>query len=298
MNIQRYRSHLALLAVDDDGENRWANDIDGSALAAQPGKSQGRPLKSPGSKPIAQSGLPNLRSPKGPCPSRPNLSPSPDNTGAFKEQFHAARSARDAVLSPCTRSELSWRRRTSTTDKRAKPRQVIARFGCPSLHPYIHRQGGLTVDADPDLAVDYVDYEVSIVSTRGATVFDDPARSPAGRALRVDLVLANAHDRAPVIGEIKLGRDSDPFVAVVQTLAYIAHLSTRTQYARLRRHLRRGRFPEDAWRFDGYVLLYGFGREANTYLDDLLIEGARVASALMERTEVTAYIRRLVCLRP
>ncbi|MDB5876049.1 MAG: hypothetical protein JWQ07_5491 [Ramlibacter sp.] len=30
-------------------ENRWANDIDGSALAAQPGKSQGRPLKSSGS---------------------------------------------------------------------------------------------------------------------------------------------------------------------------------------------------------------------------------------------------------
>ena len=47
-------------------ENRWANDIDGSALAAQPGKSQGRPLKSPGSKPIVQTGLPSLRSPRKP----------------------------------------------------------------------------------------------------------------------------------------------------------------------------------------------------------------------------------------
>ena len=74
------------------GENRWANDIDGSALAAQPGKSQGRPLKSPGSKPIAQNGLPSLRSPEGPCPSRPNLSRPPDDTGAFTEQFHAATS--------------------------------------------------------------------------------------------------------------------------------------------------------------------------------------------------------------
>jgi hypothetical protein len=90
MNIQRYRSHSVLLAVVDSRENRWANDIDGSALAAQPGKSQGRPLKSPGSKPIAQNGLPSLRSPEGPCPSRPNLSPAPDDTGALKEQFHAA----------------------------------------------------------------------------------------------------------------------------------------------------------------------------------------------------------------
>jgi hypothetical protein len=44
---------------------RWANDIDGLALAAQPGKSQGRPMKSPGSQPIVLlSGLPNLRSPR------------------------------------------------------------------------------------------------------------------------------------------------------------------------------------------------------------------------------------------
>jgi hypothetical protein len=67
MNIQSYRSHLVLLAVVDHEENRWANDIDGSALAAQPGKSQGRPLKSPGSNsPIVQNGLPNLRSPRKP----------------------------------------------------------------------------------------------------------------------------------------------------------------------------------------------------------------------------------------
>src|SRR3954447_22464051 len=66
MHIQRYRSHLVLLAVGDERENRWANDIDGSALAAQPGKSQGRPLKRPGSKPIVQNGLPNLRSPRKP----------------------------------------------------------------------------------------------------------------------------------------------------------------------------------------------------------------------------------------
>jgi hypothetical protein len=66
MHIQRYRPHLVLLAVGDEWQNRWANDIDGSALAAQPGKSQGRPQKLPGSKPIVQNGLPNLRSPRKP----------------------------------------------------------------------------------------------------------------------------------------------------------------------------------------------------------------------------------------
>ena len=48
-------------------ENRWANDIDGSALAAQPGKSQGRPLKSPGSnRPSSKTACPTCVLPEGP----------------------------------------------------------------------------------------------------------------------------------------------------------------------------------------------------------------------------------------
>jgi hypothetical protein len=55
MNIQSYRSHLATtsLSLDRTRELR-ANDTDGYALEAQPDKSQGRPTKSTGSKPIAR----------------------------------------------------------------------------------------------------------------------------------------------------------------------------------------------------------------------------------------------------
>jgi len=41
-------------------------------------------------KAIAQSGLPNCVLPKA-CASQPNLSRQPDDTGAFTEQFHAAK---------------------------------------------------------------------------------------------------------------------------------------------------------------------------------------------------------------
>src|SRR3954454_9117351 len=96
-------------------ENLWANDIDGSALAAQPGKSQGRPLKRPGSNtPIVQNGLPSLRSPKdAPRPGQPKLGRPPDVTGAFDEQFHAPNAtglaARDDE--PGDRDEMDERRR-------------------------------------------------------------------------------------------------------------------------------------------------------------------------------------------
>src|SRR3954447_21802803 len=68
MDIQRYRSHSILLVVDG-WKKRWANDSDGSALPAQPGKSQGRPMKSPGSNtPIAQTACPACVLPKAPVP--------------------------------------------------------------------------------------------------------------------------------------------------------------------------------------------------------------------------------------
>jgi hypothetical protein len=67
MVLLGYQLALAfLLVVLRLAEYRLANDIDGSALAAQPGKSQGRPPNSPGSKPIVENGLPSLRSPEGP----------------------------------------------------------------------------------------------------------------------------------------------------------------------------------------------------------------------------------------
>jgi hypothetical protein len=61
------------------GEPR-ANDNDGYALAAQSGKSQGRPPKSPGSKPIVQNGLPSCALPESPYPDQPTVSRDPDGT--------------------------------------------------------------------------------------------------------------------------------------------------------------------------------------------------------------------------
>jgi hypothetical protein len=58
-------------------ENQRANDTDGSALAAQPGKSQGRPPKPRARSPPRKTACPNCVLPRGPCPSEPEPKPSP-----------------------------------------------------------------------------------------------------------------------------------------------------------------------------------------------------------------------------
>jgi hypothetical protein len=60
---------LAPFADIDDTREPWANDTDASALAAQPGQSQGRPSKSSGSKPIDEmTACPRCVLPRAPRP--------------------------------------------------------------------------------------------------------------------------------------------------------------------------------------------------------------------------------------
>jgi hypothetical protein len=178
----------------------------------------------------------------------------------------------------------------------------------PDLAWYMHRQQTLHVNADakPSLDVNWVDYELSVLSTRGRAVFSEPTfgsagaePAPAGNPLKADLLLVNADpaDRTPVLGEVKVKRDKEPFSALVQLLAYIAHVSTRSQYARLRSHFASARYPDtDRPRFDGYLLLYKFGESPNTWLGKLLAESELLSGRLMQQPEITAHIRRLVSL--
>lgn len=169
----------------------------------------------------------------------------------------------------------------------------------------LHHQQRLRVADHPELDVRWVDYELSILSTPGAAVFDvvkagaaagaDPSR--AGRAIRADLVMANAGDRTPVLGEVKIRRDKDPFAALIQLLGYIAHLSTPSQYKRFREQLPAGEFPDVAVpRFDGYLLLHQFDTTPNRWMKDLMAQTELLVAALLTRPEVSPHIRRLACL--
>lgn len=195
----------------------------------------------------------------------------------------------------------------TTSYVNAAPFRPTARLPRPPTRPgiangtdlawHLHEQGTLTVADAPELAAEYADYELSVLSTRGRAVFDDEAQTPAGRALKVDVLLANAADRTPIVAEVKFRRDKEPFSAIVQLLAYIAHLTSPSQYERLRTHVPTGDYPAaEVARFDGYLMLYRFGESANTYLDDLLHAAEATSEGLMRQAAVTRHVRRLVCL--
>src|SRR4051812_32462018 len=76
------------LLVVDARELRWANDTDGFVLAAQPGQSQGRPVHTPGSRPISRgTACPAWVLPEAPVPVARRY--AADRTAGLRGQFHA-----------------------------------------------------------------------------------------------------------------------------------------------------------------------------------------------------------------
>ena len=111
----------------------------------------------------------------------------------------------------------------------------------------------------PDLAFEYVDRELLLQRTESPAKWENGAINRGG--IRPDILLADLETRTPIVAELKLPGDMDPFFALVQALAGAAHLATSAQYERMRNHLKRGKFPALSAppRLDVFTLFVGEG---------------------------------------
>lgn len=152
------------------------------------------------------------------------------------------------------------------------------------------------------LACDYVDRELLVQRTTSPAQWSDGSRNVGG--LRLDVLLADSADRTPIVGELKLPGDMDPFFALVQALACAAHLATTQQYERMRRHLDRGKFPEltAAPRLDVWVLFLdapGYQSRQSTkgrFMADLQNATEALAPRLLAQNAIRGSLRRIAGL--
>jgi len=107
-----------------------------------------------------------------------------------------------------------------------------------------------------DLRFRYIDRELIVHRTTRSTWGD--GRQAIG-GVRIDLLLAGGTPELPAVGELKILDDKDPFFALLQVLAGVAHLATEPQYRRLvRTYDEEGRLspPAEPPQLDAYVLHY------------------------------------------
>lgn len=144
------------------------------------------------------------------------------------------------------------------------------------------------------LSFTYIDREIVPARTKSGAVFEDG--KPISTALRLDLLLANARDAVPIVGEVKVAMDKDPYFALIQALTLAAHLATPSQRRRLQEvYARKGKRLTASGKLDVY-LLFSRTPAAGTYWFDLREAARRVSLALIEQKPVVSLIRRVAAL--
>lgn len=105
---------------------------------------------------------------------------------------------------------------------------------------------------------------------------------------RLDLLLRNANDATPILAEVKIERDKDPFFGLVQALTAASYIQPEVQRVRLGLH--DDKLDIGQGRVDVYVVL---AREpdASAHWFDLRDRAAELAE--MVGPELAAWVRRI-----
>lgn len=148
------------------------------------------------------------------------------------------------------------------------------------------------VDKAPELAFRYVDRELDCMRTSPGVSLEDGTSSKM--ALKLDLLLANADDGTPIVAELKIRKDKNPFYGLVQALAATAVLVTAAQRTRLRNIYG----LDAALRIGGpyvdvYVILFEpHAPREGTWLK-ILDRSLALAGGLVAQPEISALVRRI-----
>lgn len=173
------------------------------------------------------------------------------------------------------------------------------------------RQGALVADAlrgtrrcavgdRRELDFEFAEFEVPPARSRHRARYRGQASVDGKRGRRfptIDVLLTNANDKLPIIGEVKVARDKTPFAALVQLLQYAYQSVTEPQLLRLMRSYPDAgfRIPRGGPYVDLYVLLVDFpdsgkSTELEPYAHDL-------AQGLMAQERFRRYVRRIAFLK-
>lgn len=146
------------------------------------------------------------------------------------------------------------------------------------------------------LATRFIDRELLVTRTKDVEGWQNTRRG-----LRLDVLLADAEDGTPVVGELKLPGDMDPYFALVQSLACLAYLATANQRDRLTQHYGNEGLADRAAqpRLDASILLVrppGATKPKGRYMPRLVAAAAALAQLVLNEPALARHVRRISCL--
>lgn len=158
------------------------------------------------------------------------------------------------------------------------------------LASLLSAQQAAEVINDPRLNFQCVDYELVPARITGGTTYDDGQRGTTW--VRLDQLLAG---KRPIIAEVKIRKDKNPFYALIQSLTAAVELLTPAQHDRLRRYYRKSFPNDDDHTVDIYLILYQWRPNRQAW-QDLLTYTQETCHALGRIAKVQKYVTTFAIL--
>ncbi len=149
---------------------------------------------------------------------------------------------------------------------------------------------GVVVSEAPELGFCYVEREIIPTRTSHRPTYEPGVVD--GRQVQIDLILAHVPSGRPIIAELKVVNDKDPYTALVQALAGASQLVSGPQRMRLATHLCALAHPDREPTIDVYVLLADFPPSGRPRYAQLSY-ATRLAKDLEGLVEMKRYIGRI-----
>ncbi|RPH49077.1 MAG: hypothetical protein EHM85_15120 [Desulfobacteraceae bacterium] len=137
--------------------------------------------------------------------------------------------------------DLSHRRSLSINDKAISSTQDVI-----SVFNEKQKEDGLIhvkVEDDHNYDFCYIEREVSPYRTTNSEFVTGKSGKSSGTG-GVDFIGWNPTKKLPILGEIKVGGDQNPFYALIQLLTYLSELSTPNQIKRINKYKLFGNIPD------------------------------------------------------
>lgn len=215
----------------------------------------------------------------------------------FSDSFaHFSRYRNDEAFCPA-RNDPWWSRYANQTTNKAKA--LVAR-----LNP-TNWKNAVPVTGVENLAFNPVGYEISPFRTTShrqrRALFESGKAGTCSGAGGVDLLLANAQDHLPIIGEVKAPGDTNLLLALVQALTYAVEFTTPNQMDRLKKQYEE--YDSLSEKCDIYLISFAddipeLRRQAHAIANRLLAEPENPIAARVRRVAfIEADLRNNVAFK-
>lgn len=144
--------------------------------------------------------------------------------------------------------------------------------------------------SNPKYDFEYIEREINPLRTTNG-IYDTGLKASASGTGGLDFIGWNLNSNLPILGEIKVAGDQNPFYALIQLLTYLSEISTPNQINRINKHSLFGKnlISNERIKFYLYILScreVNHKKKYDRFLDDTKILAKQISTSINQIEDI------------